>query len=557
MIASVYGLVFIADVTELILSDEGAELVEIADELMNSIDSADDLVGIFSFARLAVQNLDATCTGDLNLIDYVETGSVYNSFITKAYAQRGALSVLKRIKVGTFFKRLKSAKLRVELDNDPDKPAAQNKKFSLAKAIRSLGDAMLVLDQLPAGSSVSEELKALLESITDERVLLVGMVLSHREGPGAIKSLLSDKLPLRTGLTDLVAAIAKIETAAADGLLDRKNYEFFAGQLPIDGGRQVKWKIREKYKNVFLNVIEKTNQTKIEEPTSYIAINKMNGDAFHLATIAKLLAEQSTILGVESEASVQFRKRVPGGSTPIGKPLERRVDIVTGENVQSARWHEVKSLAFNTKRQGRPEQRGAYKRALVSLDLSTITTVRKVINDDQILLGEDALDLVVRSNQFYTKEFFIDRVYGQANISMVPSRIRWVLQDFGKPDMNAFDSRSSSKKHDLVVYKEHFLQCGINKMAAGQCASVYGNSSPIDEVREKLAAGIRQPENSSVLGIIKNTFSSDQFIDDDDVRSYLSEFKNIRNDIIFSENSKDWLLSNTSNMLNSSCETNP
>src|SRR5690606_17442587 len=75
LLGTIYGMVIIADITELILSGEGAELVEIADELMESIDSADDLIGIFSFARLALNNLDPSCTGDLALINYVETSS--------------------------------------------------------------------------------------------------------------------------------------------------------------------------------------------------------------------------------------------------------------------------------------------------------------------------------------------------------------------------------------------------------------------------------------------------------------------------------------------------
>src|SRR5690606_21250757 len=153
LIGTIYGMVFIADITELILSGEGAELVEIADALMESIDSADDLIGIFSFARLALNNLDPSCTGDLNLINYVETSSINDYFVTQAYAQRGALSILKRIKVGAFLKRLKSARQKLDISDDPSKPAAANKKFSLAKSIRSIGDALVVIDQLPVGST--------------------------------------------------------------------------------------------------------------------------------------------------------------------------------------------------------------------------------------------------------------------------------------------------------------------------------------------------------------------------------------------------------------------
>src|SRR5690606_4180076 len=297
-----------------------------------------------------------------------------------------------------------------------------------------------------------------------------------------VKALLSGKLPLRTNLVDLVAAIAKIEGAASEGLLDGGNYGLEPiGNEPTTIGRAVKWKIRDKYKNIFIEVIPKTNQTSADQPTSYIAVNKMNGDAFHLATVAALLAENKAILGVEAETSAQFKKSVAGVEKDIGKALKRRVDIVTGSDINNAEWHEVKSLAFNTKREGNPERRGAYKNALNTLDLPTITSRKRVSNIDELaVLGEDSdTDLVVRANQFYTKEFFVDRVFAGADTSAAQNRMRWIFQDFAKSDMNTFDSRSAAKKRDLVVANSKFMQCGVNKTTSGACSSIYGSVNPL------------------------------------------------------------------------------
>ncbi|MGD8940918.1 MAG: hypothetical protein PVJ72_16150 [Gammaproteobacteria bacterium] len=133
---------------------------------------------------------------------------------------------------------------------------------------------------------------------------------------------------------------------------NRNNYRLVdvARGNPVLQGRLVKWKIRDKYKNIFIDV--KPEKPGVQEPTPYVAINKMNGDAFHLVKIASLLAAGNRIIGVEAPAILRFRK-LNEFDIPIDMSvkLDRRIDIVTaGENPASAQWWEVKSLAYNTRR---------------------------------------------------------------------------------------------------------------------------------------------------------------------------------------------------------------
>jgi hypothetical protein len=356
---------------------------------------------------------------------------------------------------------------------------------------------------------------------------------------------------LRAGLIDLVASIAKIEDAASKGLLDKQNYQLnLIGQQPSTAVRLVKWKIRDKYKNVFIEVIPQMVPAKPERPTSYVAVNKMNGDAFHLITIASLLSRDETILGVEAETNIQIKKDVNGKAKDIGKPLNRRVDIVTGSDGNGAQWHEIKSLAYNTFKNGGTEKKTAYKSALGSLDLPTITNIKESTNEDELaLMAED--DLVIKSNQFYTKEFFVDRVFAGSDTANVPRRIRWVFQDFYKK-INKFDDRKGGKRGDIVVSNVEFDQCGINKEGCTKYAA--GKAPPLDDIRDKLVEGIRSDSRKDVLGILQHTFPSGLDDDDDDVKNYLKKFIPLKQKIITSENSKDWLVASVSDNVTGACE---
>ncbi len=564
LLGAVYGLIFIADITEFLLSGEAAEFEAIIDEFMNSIDSADDLLGIFSFARLALENLDVSCTDDLNVIDAVETSDAGKNFLAKeAYAGVGFLKILKRIKIKDFLDRLKKARGKLDLDVDPDKPQSANKQFKLGKVIRSIGDAMAVLEVVDANGVVqpiADEVREVLENILDERTLLVAMVVSHREGPAALKAFLSNKLPLRTKPIELIAAIAKIETAVTDGQLDTPSYSWQGiGSDPALDGRMVKWKIRDKYKNVFIRFKEKKSNTpanQLDDVTPYVAVNKMNGDAFHLVKIASLLAEGKTIVGVEANTKLQFKKEsVSGSAQNFGKALDRRVDTVVNDTASAANatWHEVKSLAFNTKRRNKPTHKRAFRRALGKLDIKSITSKNKKITGNEVL-GEDSITLTVRSNQFYAKEFFVDRVYAGSNIGEIPSRMRWTFQDFYFGRMNEFDSKSASQKRSLVVFEGTFSQCGINSSTGGNCSSIFGSSNPLQEIREKLSEGIKSESNKDVIKVTRHTFRPADFDDEDDVKSYIEDFKGLRNTIMVSENANDWILQNPDEALSAVCE---
>src|SRR5690606_6370088 len=160
-------------------------------------------------------------------------------------------------------------------------------------------------------------------------------------------------------------------------------------------------------------------------------------------------------------------------------------------------------------------------------------------------------------NQFYTKEFFVDRVFAGADTSAAQNRMRWIFQDFTKSDMNTFDSRSAAKKRDLVVANSKFMQCGVNKTTSGACSSIYGSVNPLNDIREKLVDGIRTSDRPDVLDIILHTFDDLEMRTHADVKDYIDDFRGIRNSIILSENSRDWLLTSTGDALTSSCEINP
>ena len=169
------------------------------------------------------------------------------------------------------------------------------------------------------------------------------------------------------------------------------------------------------------------------------------------------------------------------------------------------------------------------------------------------VLGEDSLDdLVVKSNQFYTKEFFVDRVFAGADTANATRKIRWVFQDFVKSDMNKFEARTGGNKGDIVVSKAEFLQCGINKSNCS--AYINGKPQPLDDIRSKLVDGIRSDKRADVLDILEHTFPNGQFEDDEEVKSYLSKFSVLKGTLIVSENSRDWLVASAADNLSGVCE---
>jgi hypothetical protein len=322
---------------------------------------------------------------------------------------------------------------------------------------------------------------------------------------------------------------------------NRNNYRLVdvARGNPVLQGRLVKWKIRDKYKNIFIDV--KPEKPGVQEPTPYVAINKMNGDAFHLVKIASLLAAGNRIIGVEAPAILRFRK-LNEFDIPIDMSvkLDRRIDIVTaGENPASAQWWEVKSLAYNTKRKGRTQNKKAFRRAFCTLDIVSIKHQCDELSEEQrVVLGEDAITAKVKANQFYTKEFFVDRAYAKADIPQVKNRIQWVFQDFYVDDMRSYTARSD-KPRTYLVSTEKFAQCGVNKSTGGRCSNIYANGvNPLAEIRDKLVYGIRSKSKEAVKQVVAGTINLDSV---DDVPGYLSDFAGQKNYIINSENSFDWL----------------
>lgn len=240
----------------------------------------------------------------------------------------------------------------------------------------------------------------------------------------------------------------------------------------------------------------------------------------------------------------------------IAKPLDSRVDIVTSKGVDVI-WHEVKSLAYNTKRENiapRPSNFAIYSKALTPLDLPNIATEKlaKLTEEELAGTGETTSQLKVRANQFYAKEFFIDRVYAGGRVPEAKNRMRWVFHDFSKDDMNTYAARSSAKPKSLVVGKETFLQCGIQNA----CAAYKAGHSPLTDVRQKLVNGIKKPSSTAVIDIMLKTFPQGAFVSEDDVEDYMDEFKLQPSNLIHSEKASDWLQTSLGDALTSACENN-
>lgn len=104
----------------------------------------------------------------------------------------------------------------------------------------------------------------------------------------------------------------------------------------------------------------------------------------------------------------------------------------------------------------------------------------------------------------------------------------------------------------LVVSKDTFAQCGINKKA--DC-SAYGRVKkfPLDDVRAKLVDGIRSDKRADVLDILVKTFNDEDMKNDQDAIAYLSSFSTLQKTLIVSENSNDWLAASAADNIGGGC----
>ena len=203
----------------------------------------------------------------------------------------------------------------------------------------------------------------------------------------------------------------------------------------------------------------------------------------------------------------------------------------------------MKSLAYNTKREGRTTQnKTAFRNAFCTLDIVTIAHKCDELSEEQrVVLGEDSITVKVKANQFYTKEFFVDRAYAGIDIPQVKNRIQWIFQDFYIGDMRSYTARSD-KPRTYLVSTETFKQCGVNKSTGGRCSNICANGvNPLAEVRDKLVYGIRMKPKEKAEQVVAGTINLDSV---DDVPGYLSDFAGQKNYIINSENSFDWLSQN-------------
>jgi hypothetical protein len=542
LIASIYGMLFLADMTELLISGEALELVDTINEIANGVTSAADLEGIFAFAKNAVTNLPEACQKDLNFFNYHESASVQhplqNYFVADAYAAGGLGKILKHLKIKPLFKNIKKAKDRLDLDPDPSKPA-QGKGFSTAKFLRGLGEALAVAEVADSNGQLSDFTKDLMENLIDEDIMLAMMAISHREGIGSFKSMLKGDFPLRMKAIELISAIAEIEKRISAGGLNKNSYGLpLIGQRATESGRAIKWKIRDKYGSVFINPKpQRASGNNNSKPTPYVLINKLNGDAFHLTKIASLLASGETIIGVESSVKLQFRRSNKlGMPSNMGKPLVRRVDIVTG-TLEEAKWWEVKSLSFNRAR-ANPNGTNKGVAGVSTFNLIDLSSQEKVKEDDSVVLGEDneLSRLKVKAGQFYSKEIFIDRVFAGSDPEEIPTKMQWIFQDFYKSGMPKYEPKRGAPK-SYVMSLDKFNQCGFNNLPSANCLSIYGGvgKDPLKNLRRVLSGAIRKPTDSKVHDVIYRTFVPGQFLSTQEAKDYLDDFKTIKNAVIKSE----------------------
>jgi hypothetical protein len=534
-----YGIVFLAEIIEVLGDGDLVDLHDTALDLIQGIESMDDLDGIFLFVKAAVPSLDETCTASaatsntqasslLSLLPQAHAAGIGSAFkLTKFLDVKAALKVFSRA--------------RAKVPNATEGGGV--KSFKLSKFVARLGYIISAADVVDANGSVSDSAKEVLENLLDENMITTLMIVSHLDESGAISDFIRGKLPLRTGILPLVSAIAYIESKIEAGELDVKNYQNYAGihlqnEFTLDG-RIVKWKIRDKYKRIFINV--KPKKVGEASPTAYAQINAMNGEAFHLIKVASLLNDGKRIIGIESPVNVQLKTEKAGVPKSIGPPLLRRVDIVTG-TIQNAKWHEVKSLAYNTHVNGRNKPH-VYRNNLTTLNTQNIEQQADKFAIEPSLGAAGAGQKVkVRSNQFYAKEFFLDRAYAAANTAVMKDKMEWTFHDFYKSDMPKLTPKTSGSRA-YVMDNDEFTQCGIGNLAA--CNSLYGTDTPLAEIREKLTKGVRNPGKAEVKSIVAQTVLGG--MDEDDVDDYLDDVYGIRSDIIHSMNAKSWLLGGEAN----------
>ncbi len=143
-------------------------------------------------------------------------------------------------------------------------------------------------------------------------------------------------------------------------------------------------------------------------------------------------------------------------------------------------------------------------------------------------------------------------MFAGAETANATRKIRWVFQDFVKSDMNKFEARTGGKKGDIVVSKDEFPQCGINKSNCS--AYITGKQQPLDDIRSKLVDGIRSDKRADVLDILIKTFNDEDMKEDEDAIAYLSAFSKLQKTLIVSENSRDWLVTSAADNLSGACE---
>ena len=251
----------------------------------------------------------------------------------------------------------------------------------------------------------------------------------------------------------------------------------------------------------------------------------MNGEAFHLIKIASLLAANKTIIGIESQVKIQFKKDVEGEAKNFGSMLTRRVDIVTG-TVENPKWHEVKSLSFNT--QINDKKSIPYNRNFTALNLKKIETQANT----NATVGKVKATKVAK-NQFYAKEFFIDRAWAGDSAATMNNKMEWTFHDY-----NAKMPEMFKKGKQYVMGSKSFEQCGVGTLSA--CSTMYGSNQPLTKVRDRLPDGIKTPNNKSVESIVAATILGE--MEPDEVAAYLAAAKAKSNSYINSLSAKDAIL---------------
>lgn len=238
--------------------------------------------------------------------------------------------------------------------------------------------------------------------------------------------------------------------------------------------------------------------------------------------------------------NVQFYQTHPVTklSVPFGGRLKRRVDIVSG-TIGSETWWEVKSLGYNRRNAGTKRNLIGISSGLTTLDLKNLSAdFNKRREGVQQVIDKGTPK--VKSGQFYSKEFFVDRIFAGADVDSVPDKMQWVLHSFQKKNMNAFRIQGRTP----IVDEAKFIQCGVNK-PAGDCSSIYANGkpNPLDTIRDKLVNSVRTPNQKQVEDVIFNTFGGqDSFDSKSEVAGYISDFKSVAKKVINTKPAGYWIV---------------